>query len=111
MNTTAIGQRAEDTVADYLLRRKFQIITQNWRTRRCEIDIIAYRHKVMYFVEVKYRKSATHGSGDEYITPTKLRQMQHAAQLWIARHDWRGEYTLCVASMIGTGDVSWYELS
>lgn len=75
MTNLAHGQRAEEVAADYLAAQGYEIIERNWRTRVCEIDIIASKDRVMYFIEVKYRKSNSQGSGLDYITPKKLKQM------------------------------------
>src|SRR5699024_4616318 len=37
----------------------------------------------MVFVEGKYRKDTTHGTGVEAVTPTKLRRMRLAAGKWL----------------------------
>lgn len=91
MNTTEIGRKAEERVAAYLRQHGYRILSQNWRTRYCEIDIVALKERTIYFVEVKYR---SHGCGLDYVTATKLRQMRFAAQLWIATKNWQGDYEL-----------------
>jgi Holliday junction resolvase-like predicted endonuclease len=48
----------------------------------------------VYFVEVKYRASPKQGSGIEYITPKKLKQMELAAEFWVADNSWDGDYNL-----------------
>ncbi|MGH7241348.1 MAG: YraN family protein [Candidatus Saccharimonadales bacterium] len=83
MTTFAIGRQAEAAAAKYLNSDGFKTIEQNYRTRWCEIDIVAEKDKVIYFVEVKYRQSNDYGSGLEYITPRKLQQMAFAAEFWL----------------------------
>ncbi len=83
MTTFAIGRQAEAAAATYLEANGFEIIQQNYRTRDCEIDIIAARRKYLYFVEVKYRKNDAQGGGMDYITPKKLKQMTFAANNWL----------------------------
>lgn len=100
MNKT-VGDSAEDRGAEYLLAQDFQIISRNWRTRRCEIDIVASKDEVIYFVEVKYRSSPLSGGAIEYVTATKLRQMIYAAQLWTSRYTWTGDYRLAVIAVDG----------
>lgn len=78
------GEHAESEVAQYLRRRKFTIIDRNWKTKWCEIDIIAERKGIIHFIEVKYRKNDKGGSGLAAITPKKLRQMKFAAELWLS---------------------------
>ena len=97
---TATGRQAETAAAAYLTAHDFAIIDRNYRTRRCEIDIVARRGACLYFVEVKYRALAAQGSGLEYVTPRK-QQMRFAAEVWTAAHDWRGEYTLAAIEVSG----------
>jgi len=99
--TFDIGRQAEAVAADYLRRQGFRIVERNWRTRWCEIDIIAAKDKSVYFVEVKYRQSARQGSGLEYITAKKLKQMRFAAEAWVRQHEWRGEYQLAAVEVSG----------
>jgi putative endonuclease len=92
--TTFIGKRAEEVAADYLRAQGFTVFGQNWRQRDCEIDIVAGKDRVIYFVEVKYRSSDVAGSGLEYIGRDKLRRMAYAARRWVHAHNWSGEYVL-----------------
>lgn len=101
MSTTDRGRTAEQAVAHYLQTSGYKIIEQNWRTRWCEIDVVAQKGDTVYFVEVKYRESARQGDGLEYITPKKLDQMGFAAELWVSNHNWHGEYCLAAASVSG----------
>lgn len=101
MTTTQTGRDAEDEVAKHLRKNGYKISSQNWRTRWCEIDIIATRTDIVYFVEVKYRNSNTWGDGLDAITPKKLEQMTFAAELWVQNQNWVGDYVLMVASVSG----------
>jgi putative endonuclease len=103
-NYTA-GHEAEERAAQYLKRHGFKVRELNWKTPRCEIDIIAEKHKAIYFAEVKYRRTASQGSGLDYITNRKLTQMQYAAQTWVAQNNWPGEHQLAVISIDGN-DIS-----
>lgn len=95
------GAMAEQTVRDYLLGQGFKIRDRNWKTKQCEIDIVAQKAGCMYFVEVKYRSSDGSGGGLEYITPLKQRQMAFAANYWVAQNKWEGEYVLSGAEVSG----------
>lgn len=104
MSTTATGNAAENAVAAELQRQGYKIRDQNWKTKFAEIDIVAEKARTLFFVEVKYRKTLAAGDGFDYITPTKLHHMQRAAESYILSCDWRGEYTLMVASVTGDFD-------
>ena len=101
MNTTQIGRNAEMVAADYLESRGFTVLEHNWRTNRCEIDIIAQKGPVKYFVECKYRRSGSYGRGFDHITDKKIQQMQFAAAVWVQRRQWDGAYFLSAIELAG----------
>lgn len=101
MSNFSTGHDAEARAAEHLKSLGFKIVEINWKTRYCEVDIIAMRKKMIYFVEVKYRSNSYQGRGIDYITPMKLNQMKFAAQMWVAEHDWRGQYFLSALGMDG----------
>lgn len=96
------GAKAEQKVADYLKEQGYDVVEQNWKTTQCEIDIIAKKDGRVQFFEVKYRRTDAFGSGFDYITKAKQRQMHFAAQYWAAAHQWEGEVALGAASVSGT---------
>src|SRR3990167_7492662 len=98
-DTSWIGMTAEAQVAEYLQNKDYEIINRNWKTRWCEIDIVAKKTKRIYFVEVKYRKNVMHGSGIEYITAAKTKQLRLAARFWVYENNWEGDYQIDVASV------------
>lgn len=104
------GNAAEQAVADYLQRHGYKILDRNWKTKQCEIDIIARKGSCIHFVEVKYRSSSGYGSGFDYITNSKQKQMSFAANYWVAKTKWEGEYVLSGAEVSGPNfDVTFLE--
>lgn len=99
MTNYATGHDAEKRAADYLKQHGYKVIELNWKTKYCEIDIVAQKDKTIYFTEVKYRKSTRYGSGLDYITPKKLQQMGFAAEMWVSNHDWQGDYQLAALAI------------
>lgn len=89
------GQLAEAAAADHLSSLGFHILERNWKTKWCEIDIIAERGGRIHFVEVKYRKNNHQGTGIEYVTRAKQSQMKFAAELWLSK---RGDVESAVLS-------------
>jgi uncharacterized protein (TIGR00252 family) len=110
MSTTSDGRDAESLVAKELQRAGHHIVEQNWRTRWCEIDIVSTQSGCVYFTEVKYRESSNWGSGLEYITPKKLRQMQFAAEFWLSSNDWNGEAQILACEVDSNGDLNLIEI-
>jgi len=101
MTNYAVGHLAEECAARYLKRMGYEVVDINWKTRSCEIDIVAMQRKRVYFIEVKYRKTNNQGSGLEYITAKKLDQMNFAARLWLSQNDWDGDYCLGAIEVSG----------
>lgn len=85
-STTTIGQAAELAAMEYLQQKGHVMVERNWKTKRCEIDIVSRRGQKLYFTEVKYRKTDRQGGGFAAITPTKLRQMKFAAECYLHGH-------------------------
>lgn len=96
------GHAAEEAVATHLASIGYKIIDRNWKTKGCEIDIIAEKNKTIHFVEVKYRTNKEQGTGFDYITASKQRQMSYAADLWVAKNLWNDEYVLSAAEVSGS---------
>lgn len=94
MNSTEAGRRAEKAAATYLEMRGYKVLERNWRRPRCEIDIIAKKDDVIYFIEVKYRRNSNQGGGLEAITATKLKQMRYAAESWREESKYAGRSQL-----------------
>ncbi len=95
--TRQIGDRGEQTAADWLTADGHEIIARNWRTRYCEIDIVSKKDNVLYFTEVKYRKNDNFGDGLAAITNKKQQQMCFAAEIFIAKN---AQYEDCDMQMM-----------
>lgn len=80
--TRAIGNASEDAAAEYLQKDGYEILERNWKTRLCEIDIVAKKGDTLYFVEVKHRLTDNQGGGMAAITSQKLKQLKFAAKTY-----------------------------
>lgn len=79
-NTTARGQKAENIVAEELVRRGHKILARNYKTKFYEIDVISATKDHIYFTEVKYRRTENYGDPLEFIDKKK---MTFAAELFM----------------------------
>lgn len=95
------GYKAESAVVEYLQANGFKVVERNWKTKRCEIDIVAMKNNEVFFVEVKYRKNANQGRGFDYITSVKQAQMSFAAEAWRTLKGWNGPVRLAAAEVEG----------
>lgn len=109
MKTREIGNLGEDKAADFLRKNNHQILDRNWRNKWCEIDIVSQKDKIIYFNEVKYRKSDIFGDGFDAITPIKMNKMILAANYWVNCKSWNGDYRLSVIS-VSPNEIEYLEL-
>lgn len=80
------GQQAEQRARAYLEQQGLIFITQNYRCRRGEIDLIMQQNDEYVFVEVKYRKRASHGQAVEHFTVQKRRKVEAAMHYFLQQH-------------------------
>lgn len=86
MTTVAIGQRGEQIAALLLERLGYAIIDRHVVGRRGEIDLVARRNHITYFIEVKWRRSTSYGTAIESITPQKLTRLKTTILSYVQTH-------------------------
>jgi len=79
-DTKTIGDLGERLAISYLKRRGYRILARNYSTDSGEVDIIAFDHGILAFVEVKTRTSAEFGPPEAAITPHKMKQISRVAR-------------------------------
>lgn len=79
-NKQVTGKTGETLAVSYLQRAGFQLLQQNWRHRRVEIDLIARKGDTLHFIEVKTRRSLQYGWPEEHIKPRKITRMMMAVE-------------------------------
>lgn len=86
MNTLETGFEAEKTAELFLQKNGLRKITQNFRTRFGEIDLIMQDKQSLVFVEVRLRRNPFYGQGIETINRAKQRRLIQSAQIYLMRH-------------------------
>ena len=77
------GKSAEEFAAHYLQRQGMTLVSQNYRCKYGEIDLIMHHNKTTVFVEVRYRKSQYFGSGAETVNYHKQRKLLATASHYL----------------------------
>jgi putative endonuclease len=104
LNSKQLGNMAENAASSWLVHQGFDIIARNWQVAgECEIDIVAIKDEVLFFVEVKFRKNDLHGDGLEYIDDQKLEQMELAAEKFLELEPQYEDYDWRLAGLSLTG--------
>jgi len=82
-----LGRVGEQLAADHLLRRGFEIVERNYRTRWGELDIVAFDGRTLAFCEVKTRRASGAGIAPfDSLHPRKRAQVRAIARRWLAEH-------------------------
>lgn len=103
-NTTEIGRYGENAVAQFLKKKKFKIVEQNFHSSHNEIDIIAENKQYIVFVEVKTRTLVQntkfeYESAASAVTYSKQKRVIAAAQSYLNDHPTKKTPRLDVAEV------------
>lgn len=82
-----IGAYGEKLAQEYLLAKGYHILECNFKVFVGEIDLIATIEEYLVFVEVKTRKNDHYGAPGDFVTPSKQRKIQRAAEAYLEISD------------------------
>lgn len=88
----ATGKLGEQIARDYLEKKGYKIIEQDYRTRYGEIDLVAEKDKKLVVVEVRTKIGESFGTPEESLTKTKLRKIWLNTQAYTSFKKWPGDY-------------------
>ena len=77
------GIKGEQIAGNFLLKKGYKILHNNWRFERKEIDIIALRDDLLVFIEVKTRNRVDFGFPEEAVGAKKQDFMKIAAEAFM----------------------------
>ena len=82
-NKRSFGKLGEELAARHLINSGLEMLTQNYQCPIGEMDIIARQGETLVFVEVRTRRSALYGWGEESITYQKAKRLRAIAAYYI----------------------------
>lgn len=77
------GRSGEEIARQHLIKKGYQIVQSNFRTKFGEIDIIATKDKKLAFVEVKLKIGEQFGSPEDMINKTKTAKIKRMAEIFL----------------------------
>ena len=83
MNRILLGKEGEARARKYLQKKGYTIVTQNYRCRFGEIDLIVEKEQALIFIEVRYRHSTDYGLPQETVIKRKQARIKKAATLYL----------------------------
>jgi len=104
------GRAGESRAVEYLDRKGYEVIAQNYRCRFGEIDIIAACQDVLCFIEVKTRRSNEFGTPAEAVTYYKKRNFVNTAKWYLMEHPTDMNIRFDIIEVYGVFDGNIFEL-
>ena len=96
-----VGRGGEEIACQFLVRKGYKIIEQNYRKKWGEIDIIAEKDNTVRFVEVKTVSRERKGySPEELLHASKLRKVARTAALYMEEKRDDREYQLDAVTVV-----------
>ncbi|MEL6202862.1 MAG: YraN family protein [Pseudomonadota bacterium] len=86
------GRRAEILAELALLLRGYRVVARRFKTKAGEVDLIARRGMLILMVEVKARRTLSEAM--EAVTPTALRRIEAAGDIWLSRQPDFGQLSI-----------------
>ena len=80
-----LGGWGEALAAEYLRKKRYEIVASGYRCRFGEIDLICEEKGYLCFTEVKLRKSAAYGSAGSFVDFRKQNKLRATAQYYLSR--------------------------
>ena len=81
-----LGPWGEALAAEYLRKKRYEVVAAGYRSRFGEIDLIVRDRKFLVFVEVKLRKNADFARGMEYVDRRKQDKIRITASMYLSRN-------------------------
>ncbi len=100
-----LGRKGEEEAIRFLKKKGFEIIDQNWRFKKYEIDIIAQTNDLLVFVEVKTRSTEKYEQPYEAVTIKKQKHLIEAAEYYLNEKQLDIETRFDVISIIKNGST------
>ena len=93
-----VGKLGEDIACTFLVKHGFSVVERNFRQKCGEIDIIAQKRGVIYFIEVKsivIRETRGYRP-EENIHFKKIERFKKAVQLYLLKRNISHETPFCI---------------
>ena len=95
-----LGRKGESLAKAHLENAGYEILDENWTHGKLEIDLIAYKDKMMVFAEVKTRTGSFFGQPEDFVDARKQRLLVEAADEYIYLMDHQGEVRFDIIAIL-----------
>ncbi|HWZ36510.1 MAG TPA: YraN family protein [Mucilaginibacter sp.] len=102
-----LGRRGEFIAKEHLENSGYQILDLNWTYSKAEVDLIAYKDKVIIFAEVKTRTGNGFGQPEDFVDARKQKLMAAAADEYIYQKNHDGEVRFDIIAILFKNDTDY----
>ncbi len=87
MNNKELGYFGQRMAVEFLEKKGYLILEENWTLQGAEIDLIIEKDNNVIFVEVKTRSTNSFGENMELISERQKEKLIYAAELYMQKKD------------------------
>lgn len=81
-----LGKKGEKLAADFLAKKGYEIVAQNFRYQKAEVDIIARKENVLAVIEVKTRSTPDFGNPQNFLKQKQINLLVKAIDHFVNEH-------------------------
>jgi putative endonuclease len=78
-----LGIKGEEIAVEFLEKNNYRILERNWRFKKAEVDIIAFKKGVLAVAEVKTRSSNYFGDPQDFVNQKKIQLLVEAINEYV----------------------------
>ena len=95
------GKDAEIQALTFLLQKGYELLAQNYRFGKGEIDLIVVKEDFLVFVEVRSLQSSQFGFPEETISEKKKQLLRKTAENFIFEKNWQKNIRFDIIAILG----------
>ena len=95
-----LGEQGELLAAEYLTKKEYEILEQNWRYQKAEVDIIGIHKERLVIIEVKTRSSINFGKPEDSVSLKKQNLLIQAANAYLEQNNLDLEVRFDIISIV-----------
>ncbi|MDB4925628.1 YraN family protein [Mucilaginibacter sp.] len=102
-----LGRKGESIAKTHLEESGYEILDENWTHGKLEVDLIAYKDRVIIFAEVKTRTGNWFGQPEDFVDIRKQKLLANAADEYIYLMDHQGEVRFDIIAILFNNETNY----
>ena len=98
-----LGKKGEQIAVNFLLEKGYDIVAQNYRFDKAEVDITAQQKDTLAIVEVKTRSSTDFGDPQDFVKPKQIQRLVKAVDEYVTVNKLDVEVRFDIIAIVKTG--------